>query len=215
MTMKTWAYSGFLHIRSTSPSESKFNFFFFFCDLFLGSEERYASVVGCSLLLTGFWLTAQPFSGLQQTHPLLVASQDITGHIWQDGVPQGSCLGGEGGCRSGRKSWGKVGWVKSWLENCNVSIIRQANEGLQFADEHLLRSLSSREMAYANQDQLSLAWELCGVCMRGGLEYGRETSRLNKWWPLSVCSLYRQAMCTNRTSRKLRRNQPNKKHAWC
>ena len=212
MTMKMWAYSGFLHIRSTSPSESKFNFFY---NLFLGSEGRYASVVECGFLLTGFWLTAHPFSCLQQTHPLLVASQDITGHIWQDGVPQGSCLGGEGGCRSGMKSWGKAGWVKSWLENCNVNISRQANEGLQFADEYLLHSLSSREMAYANQNQLSLAWELCSVCMRGCLEYGRVTSWLNKWWPLSVCSLYRQAMCTNRASRKLGRNKTNKKHSWC
>lgn len=31
-------------------------------------------------------------------------------------------------------------------------------------------------------------------------------SRLSKWWPLSVCSLYRQTTHTNRTSRKLERN---------
>ena len=122
-----------------------------------------ASMIGCGLRPAGFWLIAHPFSCLQWTYPLLVASQNTTGHIWQGGVPQGSCLGGERGCRSGVKSWGKAGWVKSWLENCNVSISRQAKEGLQFADAYLGLSLPSREMAYANQDHVSLAQEPSGV----------------------------------------------------
>lgn len=135
----------FLYIRSTFPSPSSM----FFYNLLLGSEERYtsrdvtfqlqatASIVGRGLQLTGFWLIAQPLSS-PSVNTCFACS--ITGHIWQGGAPQGGWLRREGVCGSGVRCWRKSGWVKSWLQNCNINMSRQANEGLQFADAHLTLS---------------------------------------------------------------------------
>lgn len=147
-----------------------------------------ASLVECGPQLAGCWLLTQPASCHQWIHPLRVASQDATGHTWQGGVPQGSWLGGEAGHRSGVKSWGKAGWVKSWLENCHVNTSRQANEGRQFADASF-SSFLSLQGRWRMLIRISWAWprSLAGLCTEGVLPlWESDLPTSNKWWPLNV-----------------------------